>query len=114
MNSRRNGGIGETVCAAFILLLCSAGLKAVEFAGDIRFSFAAEAPYGSGWVGGLASRITNRSVGEGDVIDLTPTEMQTASPFVAAGWDLGNVWTICEGRDYPRLRWEDVQCEGGL
>lgn len=34
MNSRRNGGIGETVCAAFILLLWSAaGLKAVEFAG---------------------------------------------------------------------------------
>lgn len=34
MNSRRNGGIGETVCAAFILFLCSAaGLKAVEFAG---------------------------------------------------------------------------------
>jgi hypothetical protein len=37
-------------------------------AGGIRFSFAAGAPYGSGWVGGLAGRSDNRSVGEGDVI----------------------------------------------
>ena len=27
------------------------------------------------------------------------------------GWDFENVWMICEGRDYPRLRWEGVRCE---
>jgi len=44
---------------------------------------------------------------------LTTAQMQTASPFIAAGWDFENVWTICEGRDYPRLRWESVNCEVG-
>jgi hypothetical protein len=42
---------------------------------------------------------------------LTTAQMQTTSPFIAAGWDLENVWTICEGRDYPRLRWEGIACD---
>jgi hypothetical protein len=37
-------------------------------------------------------------------------DMQTAQPFLDAGWDLQNVWTICEGKDYPRLRWEWTTC----
>ncbi len=36
--------------------------------------------------------------------------MQTAAPFLAAGWDFDTIWTICEGKDYPRLRWEGVEC----
>ena len=27
------------------------------------------------------------------------------------GWDFGEVWTICEGTGYPRLRWEGAGCE---
>jgi hypothetical protein len=23
-----------------------------------------------------------------------------------AGWDFTNIWTINEGNDYPRLKWE--------
>jgi hypothetical protein len=42
---------------------------------------------------------------------LTTTEMQTAATFDAAGWNLESIWVICEGRDYPRLRWEGVLCE---
>jgi hypothetical protein len=44
------------------------------------------------------------------ITGLTTAQMQTASPFVAAGWDFESVWAICEGRDYPRLRWEGVEC----
>jgi len=43
----------------------------------------------------------------------TTAEMQMAATFIDAGWDFENVWTICEGRDYPRLRWEPVECEVG-
>ncbi|MEN6575685.1 MAG: GLUG motif-containing protein [Phycisphaerales bacterium] len=41
----------------------------------------------------------------------TTAEMQTAATFLDAGWDFENTWTICEGMDYPRLRWEDVDCD---
>ncbi|RPJ23188.1 MAG: hypothetical protein EHM35_17520 [Planctomycetaceae bacterium] len=38
------------------------------------------------------------------------TQMQTIFTFLDAGWDFDKVWTICEGKDYPRLRWEDRPC----
>lgn len=45
---------------------------------------------------------------------LTTIEMQTASTFLEAGWDLAgettngtqDIWWINEGKDYPRLWWE--------
>ena len=40
----------------------------------------------------------------------TTAEMQTAATFVNAGWDFVDTWMICEGRDYPRLRWEGIVC----
>jgi hypothetical protein len=42
---------------------------------------------------------------------LVTSALQKASTFLDAGWDLITVWTVCEGKDYPRLRWEGVQCE---
>ncbi len=62
---------------------------------------------------GPVTAIANCPTGGAFIQGLTTAQMQTASPFVAAGWDFETVWTICEGRDYPRLRWEGVQCEGG-
>jgi len=41
---------------------------------------------------------------------LTTAEMQTALPYLDAGWNLENVWMICEDQDYPRLQWEQVNC----
>ncbi len=41
-------------------------------------------------------------------VALTTLQMQQQASFV--GWDFENVWMICEGRDYPRLRWEGVGC----
>jgi hypothetical protein len=36
----------------------------------------------------------------------TTAEMKTMSTFTEAGWDFVNVWDICEGTNYPRLRWQ--------
>ena len=41
---------------------------------------------------------------------LTSAEMQDPNTFLAAGWDFEDTWIICEGRTYPHLRWEDVEC----
>ncbi|MEN6338425.1 MAG: hypothetical protein ABFE01_29565 [Phycisphaerales bacterium] len=40
---------------------------------------------------------------------LTSEQMKQKASF--PGWDFETVWSICEGRDYPRLRWEQVECE---
>jgi len=36
----------------------------------------------------------------------TTAEMKTMSTFINAGWDFVNIWDICEGTNYPRLRWQ--------
>lgn len=46
----------------------------------------------------------------------TTAEMQTKSTFTDAGWnfeEVEGVWTIDEGRDYPRLRWEPSETKYG-
>ncbi|MGB2808298.1 MAG: GLUG motif-containing protein [Sedimentisphaerales bacterium] len=40
---------------------------------------------------------------------LTTDQMQTASTF--AGWGCGSIWTIDEGKDYPRLWWQNMPGE---
>jgi hypothetical protein len=50
-----------------------------------------------------------------DGTGLTTVEMQTATAYLEAGWDFieetanGNedIWWIDEGKDYPRLWWEN-------
>ncbi|MEN6336489.1 MAG: GLUG motif-containing protein [Phycisphaerales bacterium] len=39
------------------------------------------------------------------------SEVQMRSQASFDGWDFDGVWTICEGRGYPRLRWEGAVCE---
>ena len=52
---------------------------------------------------------------EGDGLDnglgfpLTDEQMKQQASFI--GWDFDDVWTICEGVDYPRLQWENIQCK---
>jgi hypothetical protein len=43
---------------------------------------------------------------QGGITRLTTTEMRTAGPFKNFGWDFEEVWTIQEGKSYPRLRWK--------
>ncbi len=42
-------------------------------------------------------------------IALTSIQMKQQASF--AGWDFDQTWMICEGKDHPRLRWENVECE---
>jgi hypothetical protein len=48
----------------------------------------------------------------------TTIEMQTASTFSNSGWDFYNIWTICEGMNYPVLLWQipvgDFRCPDGV
>ncbi len=41
----------------------------------------------------------------------TTAQMQRINTFLAAGWDFTNTWRICEGKDYPRLQWEKIDCD---
>ena len=41
---------------------------------------------------------------------LSTTAMQTITTYLGAGWDMEKAWMICEGQDYPRLRWEGREC----
>jgi hypothetical protein len=40
---------------------------------------------------------------------LTASQMKQQASFTA--WDFESVWTICEGKDYPRLRWDGIECD---
>ena len=40
---------------------------------------------------------------------LTTAQMKQQASFT--DWDFDTIWMICEGRDYPRLRWEAIECE---
>jgi hypothetical protein len=50
---------------------------------------------------------------------LTTAEMQTVSTFLEAGWDLvgetengtEDIWSICEGTNYPRFVWQIPACD---
>jgi len=48
----------------------------------------------------------------------TTAEMKTKTTFTDAGWDFVNIWDICEGTNYPRLRWQtpagDFVCPYGI
>jgi hypothetical protein len=48
----------------------------------------------------------------------TTAEMKTKTTFTDAGWDFVNIWDICEGTNYPRLRWRtpagDFVCPYGI
>ena len=59
-------------------------------------------------------------------VGLTTAQMQTKRTFVYAGWDFvgesvngtDDIWDICEGLSYPRLRWQipsaDLTCPYGI
>jgi hypothetical protein len=48
----------------------------------------------------------------------TTAEMKTITTFTDAGWDFWNIWTICEGMNYPTLQWQipptDFLCSDGV
>lgn len=48
----------------------------------------------------------------------TTAEMQMLSTFFSVAWDFYTIWTICEGVNYPVLRWQippgDFRCPDGV
>jgi hypothetical protein len=48
----------------------------------------------------------------------TTAEMKALSTFTNAGWDFVNTWAICDGTNYPRLKWQipatDWVCPDGV
>ena len=96
------------------------GLVGDNTLGVILASYSLGAASGTANVGGLigigggaynsywdvqTSGLSTSSGGEGG----TTAEMQMASTFV--GWGHDPVWTIDEGKDYPRLWWENMPGE---
>jgi hypothetical protein len=99
-----------------------AGLVHSNFAKVMNSYAAVTVP--SGWdKGGLVSKnmggtITNSyfltqadngGPDNGLGIPLSDTQMKRQANF--SGWDFDEIWTICEGEGYPRLRWEGAGCE---
>jgi hypothetical protein len=91
----------------------SGGLIGMDWWGEIKSSF---------WDTDISG--ARRGVGRpdpypGGVTGLPTPRMQTAATFIGAGWDFidetengtEDIWLICEGQDYPRLWWEEVECE---
>jgi len=54
-----------------------------------------------------------------DATGLSTAEMKTALPYESKDWDFENVWRICEGTNYPRLKSDliylgDFVCPDGV
>ncbi|MEN6334104.1 MAG: GLUG motif-containing protein [Phycisphaerales bacterium] len=44
----------------------------------------------------------------GEGVAVTAQQMTQLTTF--ADWDFKNTWTLCEGKGYPHLRWEGIEC----
>ena len=99
--------------------------------GDITRSYATGLIVGNADVGGLLGRTYHgtttgsywdvQTTGQGTSAGgtgLPTSEMQMESTFTGAGWDFNDVWSICEGTNYPRHIWSipaaDFVCPDGV
>jgi hypothetical protein len=122
------------------------GLAGCNPYGDVTQSYSAGAVHGESHVGGLVgdnrcgydwgsvgtvtysfwdTQTSGQAVSAGGT-GKTTAEMQTASTFLDAGWDFvdevangtEDIWSICEGTNYPRLVWQipagDFVCPYGI
>ncbi len=111
---------------------CVGGLIGYEYTGDTMNCYAAGAVTGVRAVGGFAGykgrvniadsfwdlEASGQETSRGGT-GLTTADMMTAAPFLEAGWDFvgeeengtEDIWWIDEGRDYPRLWWEEADAE---
>jgi hypothetical protein len=42
-------------------------------------------------------------------IPVTAEQMTQRATF--EDWDFRNTWNLCEGKGYPHLRWEGIDCD---
>jgi len=100
-------------CYAAVRIVAEGGMFGRKFPGGL-VGF----PQGGGTATGCYFLGTGNGDGHdnGTGVALTDEQMKQKASF--AGWDfLGetangteDIWTICEGKDYPRLKWEKVDC----
>ena len=108
------------------------GIVGWNYEGIIRNSYSTGSVSGSGYPGGLVGDNYRGSV-SGSFWDVntsglatsdggtpkTTAEMKAESTFTSAGWDLvgesangtEDIWSICEGTNYPRLVWQIPQAD---
>jgi len=58
--------------------------------------------------------IGNLSMPQTGVTGVPTTLMQTQATYPAATWDFTNTWSICEGKTYPFLKWQNIVCDKTL
>jgi len=106
IGARNVGGLaGQLLLGSVVNCYSACGVNAKEHGGGLVGWNAGVTVSHSFWdtqVSGLSR--------SGGGTGLTTLAMQTSTTYLDAGWDFEGVWMICEGRDYPRLRWEGMQC----
>ena len=65
-------------------------------------------------VAGTSDGVGNEEPDPLGAIGAPTSSMQSADTYTNLLWDFENVWMICEGQDYPRLQWENVDCSDEL
>lgn len=98
---------------------CVGGLVGLNIYSQITNCYSTGSVAGQGDVGGLVGYneegIATASFWDTQTSDCntsaggtpkTSAEMKTKNTFTDAAWDFVNVWDICEGTNYPRLRWQ--------
>ena len=49
--------------------------------------------------------------GPDNVLGMPLMDEQMKQQVSFVDWDFDEIWMICEGVDYPRLQWQNIQCE---
>ena len=62
-------------------------------------------------IAGTSDGVGNQDPDPAGAIGAPTAAMQMGATYTDLLWDFENTWTICEGRDYPKLQWEGVQCD---
>lgn len=92
----------------------SGGLVGENYDGAIRNCYAMGSLVGTQTVGGstvqsffLAPPDANELA---SMIGMPLTDEQMKHQASFTGWDFENTWMICEGKGYPHLQWEKIDC----
>ena len=118
------GSNGRRVLVRSILAESQVAIAADPVAdGMVRECYAACSVTGQRYAGGLIGLAVVEAVQEscffldpkdgggpdnGLGAPLTASQMKQQASFI--DWDFIDTWTICEGTDYPRLKWENTEC----
>ncbi len=102
------------------------GLVGYNYMGTLTHCYAAGHVWGDNmeWLGALTGHSSEHATAGGCYYlaasagggpdagagaSVTAEQMMQRATFV--DWDFTDTWTLCEGRGYPRLRWEGIKCD---